>query len=89
MINGGTKKNMPVSLEPRERPMVKDRSIMYLVFSIKYFGNGNLNGLSRSLIDKYIDVKKKKVRNDSVVPKWADWMRPGVKGAQRAAIKPK
>ena len=41
---------------------------------------------SNSFKDKNIVKRKRKVRIDSVVPKCADWMRPGVKAARSGGI---
>jgi hypothetical protein len=82
---GGISKKIPVSLLPKARPTVKDKSIKYLVLSIKYLGKDLTVALSVNFIERYIEAIKKSVRKDSVVPKWADWIRPGEKAAIRAA----
>jgi hypothetical protein len=78
---GGAIKKSPVSLDPKARPTLIEISIKYLVLSIKCF-------CCTIFKEKYKHDKKKKVSKDSVVPKWADWIRPGINAVRRAAQSP-
>jgi hypothetical protein len=65
----GNKQKSPVNFEPNARPVVKEISNKYLEINLKGFGDLFLLTLQIILSDKKIEVIKKNVNDDSVVPK--------------------
>ena len=76
---------MPVNLVPKDKPIITEIINISIIFVLTNFIADSVFVFSKKLNAKYTELTKKNVSKDSVVPKWAAWIKPGVNAVNKEA----